>query len=108
MVEAAIKEHPYLPLRIIERYTPEMERLGVSKVARGRGGFLTEYRRVGGRPSRLVEYWRRKRAGFIARHMAQYRVSRGYRQYLALIAWAYQPRLKPLGLKLRVSKQVSR
>lgn len=88
-------KYPWLPLSTIRRYEPEMERLGVSKIARAPSGFLGQYKRVGGRPSRMHEYWVRKREGFIARHMAQYVADRGYRRYLALIAWAYKPKLPP-------------
>ena len=83
--------YPWLSLNVIAKYEPEMKRLGVSKVARSPRGFLTAYKRAGGIPSRMSEQWRRKRDGFIARHLAQYKVDRGYRRYLALIAWAYKP-----------------
>lgn len=85
-----MSEYPYLSLNIIDKYVPEMEALGVSKVARSRRGFLPAYRRANGNPSNLSEYWRRKRHGFIARHLAQYRKGQARRR-LALIAWAYDP-----------------
>lgn len=68
-----------------------MRALGVSKVARSPRGFLTAYKRVGGSPSKLSEAWKRKRNGFIARHLAQYNVNPILRRKLALIAWAYMP-----------------
>lgn len=68
-----------------------MKALGVSEVARSPRGFLAAYRRANGNPNNLSEDWKRKRAGFIARHMAQYRVDKGHRRRLALIAWAYDP-----------------
>ena len=91
---------PYLSLATIDRYAADMARRGVSDVARSRRGFLTAYRRAGGNPDRLSEYWQVRRDGFIARHMAQVR-ERGEpifegggeptRRHLALIAWAYSP-----------------
>ena len=64
---------------------------GVSEKARSRGQFIDQYREAGGNPNRLSEFWRRKRNGFVARHMSQYRVDKGKRRRLALIAWAYDP-----------------
>ena len=86
-------EYPWLPLSEIAKYEPEMRRLGVSKVARSRGGFLHWFKSMSGRriPSSMTDYWTRKRRGFIARHMAQYKVNPTYRRWLALCAWAYRP-----------------
>lgn len=91
--------HPFLSLSDIEPWVPEMQRRGVSEVARGPTGFLTAYRRVKGDPEALPDYWLRKRGGFIARHMAQVRArgeklvvkGKPTRRHLALIAWAYSP-----------------
>ena len=83
--------YPWLSLNTIAKYEPEMKRLGVSKVARSPRGFLTAYKRAGGIPSNMSEYWKRKRNAFIARHLAQYKIDKGYRRMLALIAWAYNP-----------------
>ena len=85
-----MREYSYLSLNTIEKYVPEMESLGVSKVARSRSGFLTAYKRAGGNPNNLTEYWRVKRHGFIRRHLAQYKPGQNRRR-LALIAWAYDP-----------------
>lgn len=85
-----MKEYPYLSLNTIRRYEPEMEALGVSQVARSPRGFLSAYKRADGNPRNLSEAWRRKRNGFIARHMAQYKPGQTRRR-LALIAWAYDP-----------------
>ena len=82
----------YLPLSEIAKYEPEMRRLKVSKVARSPRGFLTYYKRVGGRPDKVNEHWRVKRNGFIARHLAQYNKNPTYRRFLALVAWAYKPK----------------
>lgn len=89
----------YLSLDTVERYLPVAALLGVSHVARGSRGFVRAYRDADGDPSKLTEQWRRKRDGFVARHMAQVR-SRGEplwvdgvptRRHLALIMWAYSP-----------------
>lgn len=79
-----------LSLKTIRKYEPEMERLGVSKVARGRSGFLTAYKKAGS-PAKLSEKWKRTRGAFIARHGVQYRRNPTYRRRLALIAWGYDP-----------------
>lgn len=97
------KKYRAMPIKSIQRYVSAMRKRGVSKVARSPRGFLAAYRRAGGSLSRLSDHWQRKRAGFIARHMAQVR-KRGERLWkdgkpsrraLALIAWAYMPGRKP-------------
>lgn len=85
-----MKEYPYMPLSEAMKYEPEMRRLGVSKVARSPGGFLHNYRKIGGDQKLLTDYWRKKRNGFISRHMAQYKIHPTYRRWLALVAWAYR------------------
>jgi hypothetical protein len=90
---------PYLPLSLIDAYLPAMRNQRVSVVARSRVGFLAAYRRAGGDPERLSAYWRTRREGFVARHMAQvakrheplFRDGEPTRRHLALIAWAYSP-----------------
>lgn len=81
----------FLPLRIIKQYEPEMRQEKVSIVARSPRGFLTAYKRIKGKPSKLNLAWHKKRNSFIARHLAQYRKNPTYRRKLALIAWAYMP-----------------
>lgn len=91
-----------MDLRDVERWVPAARRRGVSVVARGPRGFLAAYRAAGGDPSRLTEAWRRKRAGFVARHAGQM-AARGEpvrgrdgaptRRALALVMWAYDPGL---------------
>ena len=85
-------KYKYIPLAEIAKYELEMVRLGVSKVARSPRGFLTYYKKIGGRADRVNEYWRKKRNGFIARHLAQYKKNPTYRRFLALVAWAYMPK----------------
>jgi hypothetical protein len=89
----------FLSLRIVEKYVPSMERLGVSEVARSPRGFLTAYRKAKGKKENLTADWWQRREAFIARHEAQRRMrleplySNGLptRRHLALIAWAYSP-----------------
>lgn len=90
----------YLSPSCIAKHEPAMRRQGVSAVARSPRGFLTAWKRAGGRASKLSPYWRRRRGGFIARHEAQRqrggeplrdRQGRPTRRHLALIAWAWSP-----------------
>jgi hypothetical protein len=100
----------YLTLPAVELIRPAALVRGVSKVAlgversrAGDGGFYKAYRRAGGDPDKLSDYWIQKRDAFIARHRAQMRErgSNGWekvggewrptRQHLALAAWAYSP-----------------
>jgi len=77
----------FVPLKTIETFIPEMERLGVSVVARSKNQFLDQYRKYG---KNLPEYWMTKRKNFIKRHLIQYKLNPTYRRKLALLAWAYQ------------------
>lgn len=83
--------YPWLSLKTIKKYEPDMRRLKVSEVARSPRGFLTAYKRAGGVAENLSEAWKRKRNAFIARHLAQYKKNPTPRRKLALIAWAYKP-----------------
>jgi len=96
-----IDEYPWLALDEIAEWEDVADALGVSEVARGRSGFLPQYKRAGGDPSMLSEKWIRKRNGFVARHMAQMEDEDWYeedgiptRRHLALIMWAYSPELE--------------
>ena len=82
---------------------------GVSTVARSARGFMRAYQRAGSF-ARLSPWWKRRREGFIARHMAQAmrgealweRVRgrwRPTRRALALICWAYMPPRRPAGAR---------
>jgi hypothetical protein len=91
---------PFLPLSTIERFVPRMVSEGVSEVARSHRGFLTAYREARGQPERLDDFWWRRRAGFLARHLAQVEKNgeelfdprgRPTCRHLALIAWAFSP-----------------
>lgn len=91
------RAHDALSLAEVRRWEPLAASSGVSDVARGPSGFLTAYKRAGGRIDRLSEDWRAKREAFIARHMAQAKNERMFddgiptRRHLALIMWAYSP-----------------
>lgn len=109
-VERAPRENPaspsprYLSLSKVEQYVDLARERGVSDVARSPRGFLTAYRKAGGRVGSLSDYWRNRRDNFVKRHMAQVRMrgealyekSGKYagtptRRHLALIMWAYSP-----------------
>lgn len=90
----------FLPLGLVRNFVPLMEEQGVSEVARSPRGFLAAYEKARGNQDRLTDYWRKRREGFVARHMAQVQNhgeplfgEDGFptRRHLALIAWAYSP-----------------
>ena len=84
-------DYPWLPLPEIAKYELEMKRLGVSKVARSRGGFLHYYKQARGNPGFMSSYWKMRRVAFIKRFMALWKKYRTEKIKLALIAWAYMP-----------------
>ena len=79
------------------KHIPEAKEKGVSKVARGRSGFMGVYKRVGSSKNMDKESytetqtWGRRRNAFIKRHMAQYKKNPTRRRWLALAMWAYKP-----------------
>ena len=90
------RKYRLMSVRAVRRLLREIEAHGVSEVARAPGGFLYTYLKKG--PSMLDETvplgsitWRQKRAGFIARHLAQYAKNPTVRRRLALVAWAFDP-----------------
>lgn len=83
--------YKYLSLKEVQKNVPEMKRLKVSTKARSRGQFLDQFTKADGDYRKMPEFWQRKRDGFVARHLAQFRKDKGYRRKLALIAWAYKP-----------------
>lgn len=94
-------EYPWMSYAAARAYEAEAARLRVSEVARAPKGFMREYEaartpaRMRARPLpqgvRGGETWGQKRHGFIARHLATYRMRPTYRRYLALIMWAFKP-----------------
>ena len=61
-----MREYPYMSLKDVLTYEPEMVRLNVSKVARSPGGFLYNYKQINGSQKKLIDFWRRKRHAFIS------------------------------------------
>lgn len=91
MALARIRNYKWTPLKTVEKYVPISEYLGVSEVARSPRGFLTQYKNAGGKKELMDPYWIRRRNGFIARHLVQYRENPTIRRWLALVMWAYIP-----------------
>lgn len=95
----------WLPLPLVEFLEKIAAAYGVSKVARSQRGFLTAYKKAKGDPSKLSDYWIRRRQGFITRHVAQvkerkeslWKNGRPTRRHLALTMWAYSPQPGRLG-----------
>ena len=83
---------PWMSLSEVLKHVPEAQQLGVSKVARGKDGFLTAYKRAG-TSHNMTRHWHGKRHAFIRRHLAQYKRKPTQRRKLALIIWAYNPDL---------------
>ena len=83
-------------------YEAEARRLGVSKVARGTGGFMRVYQR---NPSaaklkrKMIGKisWYQRRNNFVARHLKQYKKNKTLRRWLAMMMWAYRAGPKPKG-----------
>lgn len=86
-----MKEYPYMTLSQISKYEPEMIASRVSEVARSPRGFLTYFKKIGGNPNNVNDFWRKKRHGFIARTLPSYLSHKTTRRRLSLIAWAYMP-----------------
>lgn len=80
----------FAPLARVLSFEREAASRGVSEVARSPRGFLTAFKKAGGHKSKLSLEWRRKRIGFIKRHLAQYKKNRTARRWLALMMWAYE------------------
>lgn len=82
----------------VRRVLPVARRRGVSEVARGPAGFAAVFLRAGSFAA-LPDYWRKKQAGFVARHMAQARSPESLwdakgqpsRRHIALMVWGYTP-----------------
>jgi hypothetical protein len=85
------------------RWEPLAKARGVSAVARSGRGFMRMYERARTWDN-VNDYWRKRRAAFIARHMAQARANgealwkrdrsgrlTPSRRCLALLMWAYKP-----------------
>jgi hypothetical protein len=97
----------FLPLETVLKWATVAEAWNVSEAARGPGGFVAQYRKVGGAPALLPEEWHRKRDGYLSRHLAQIERFEGgqlfdlddglpTRHAVALIMWAHHPNPRKL------------
>ena len=92
---------PWMTYADAHKWEAEARDHDVSKVARGRNGFMREYARAGSAaamrrrplPAGVVggATWGVKRDNFVARHLAQYVKHKPYRRWLAMVMWAYWP-----------------
>lgn len=103
-----MSKYNWLSYKQAAKWEPLAKKLGVSKVARGKGGFMRVYQSVGGDANKLKtimfknESWWNRRNNFVKRHMAQVKRNKESlftsdgtptRRHLALIMWAYSPSL---------------
>jgi len=90
------QHYPVMSYAKAHAWEKEAARRGVSQVARSSRGFMRAYQRAGSWGN-LPEKWKRKRNAFVARHMAQGKTEKLWkngkpsRRALALIMWAYMP-----------------
>ena len=88
-----------MSLRRVLAAERQAEALGVSRVARGPGGFVREYEKAATArmmknrpvPGYPRQTWGQRRDAFIRRHLVQYLASPTERRRLALEMWAYFP-----------------
>ena len=93
-----MKKFRSLSIKTIESFRKVAQRLGVSKVARSKRGFMTALAKAGS-VAKLSPKWQLKRINFIKRHYAQLKKNKEplfknglpARRHLALIFWAYSP-----------------
>jgi hypothetical protein len=96
--------YPVMPYAAAHKWEPMAAKRGVSKVARSSRGFMRAYQRAGSW-AKLSPEWKAKRNAFVARHMAQgkseklWKNGQPSRRALALIMWAYMPPGRPSGVK---------
>jgi hypothetical protein len=105
--------HRVMSYAAAHAWEKQAEARGVSAVARSDRGFMRAYQRAGGW-AHLSSWWKRRRDGFLARHIAQAMrgeniweksskgVWRPTRRSLAMIMWAFMPPRKPAGCRLGV------
>jgi hypothetical protein len=97
-------KYKYLDIEVVRALVSEARDRGVSKIARGPGGFVSAYKRADGNPNLLSERWDRKRHGFLARSLATVKKNKEplwvkgkpTRRHLALAMWGYTPTPKKL------------
>lgn len=74
----------------VEKHVIEADQLGVSRVARGVGGFVRAYKKARV-PKNMSHEWHKKRENFIKRTLAQYSKNPTHRRKLSLYMWAFNP-----------------
>lgn len=89
----------WLSLAEILKYENEMKKEKVSIVARGKNGFLREYKKykmANVMKNKIVPNekitWETKRNAYLARSYAGYKLNPTYRRWLSLISWGYMPK----------------
>jgi hypothetical protein len=88
--------YKWLSLKSVLKYEDEIIKEKVSEIARGKNGFLTEYKRYKTAnamsnakiPGKLI-LWGKKRDLFISRTLPAYVKNPTHRRWISLIAWAY-------------------
>lgn len=88
------EKFPWATYQAVSAFLPEAEEKKVSKVARGKGGFMDVYRgKTPGEMKRAMysntQSWGRRRRNFLKRHYAQYAKHPTRRRWLAMAMWAF-------------------
>jgi len=86
----------WTPLSMVLRQEDAIKKNKVSVVARGKDGFLTEYKKYK-TPTAMKKQiapggnitWEQKRDAYLSRSVPQYRTNPTYRRWLSLVAWGY-------------------
>jgi hypothetical protein len=102
-----MSRYPVMPYKAAHAWEKQAATRGVSAVARSARGFMRMYQ-AAGTWDNVNDYWRRRREGFLARHIAQAmrgeniweRTRTGWRptrRSLAMIMWAFMPPRRPKG-----------
>lgn len=100
--------YPVMPYAAAHAWERQAAARGVSAVARSHRGFMRAYQQAGSW-AKLSPWWKRRREGFLARHIAQAMrgeniwertragIWRPTRRSLAMIMWAFMPPRRPAG-----------
>ena len=84
-------QYKFMPYEKIIIFDPVAEKLGVSKIARGKTdktGFMEIYKKYG---KNLPDFWIKKRFSFISRVLPEYIKKPTVRRLISLYYWAYDP-----------------
>ena len=106
------RSYPMVSYARAHSFEAEAKSLGVSKVARARGGFMRVYQN---NPSaaqlKKIMYgnitWFQRRNNFVTRHLRQYNKKKTLRRWLALMMWAYHAGPKPKGKNPKSKRRLS-